>query len=827
MTLLALAGLLACNGDDTASGSDTASSTVGTESESGSTTATGSASNSASATVTVSGSDSETATMGSVSVSATDSTTMGTGTTVSTSMSSTATDTEGTTGVSVTETDTGNCDPDKTCGDECCAPDQVCSEGACHKDCGGDDPCGPQEECCGPGQICYLDACIDPGPACSQVTCATQVSMDECDEGYICDPNLGLCVPTQADLNCQYVPDVGVFDASPQFTWGQRKKIACQMDSQCQKAEICQGGFCAVTWSHITPANDDMPTHYQVSSIPLVTDLDQDCIPEIVFNTYTGTTITANGVLRAIRGDTGDKVWTVTDPAYRTDSTSNVAVGDIDSDGQAEVVACGESKYLIAIETDGTPKWKSDAFTGPKSSGSVAIANIDNDGDPEIVFGAAVYDSKGKLLYEGKNGAGANGQGPISCIADLDNDGRPEVIGGKAAYTFTGLVSQGDFAGAVMWVSPAPSDGFCGIADLDKDGNPDVVLVANTQIYVLNGQTGAIRAQYAIPNGGRGGPPNIADFDGDTFPDIAAAGSSRFIVLQFDGKMNKLTPLWTAVTQDGSSQVTGSSVFDFDGDGRNEVVYNDEVYIRIYPGVEPDCQKNPKGPACDGNMTDAEVLLRDKNSSRTRTEYPVIADVDGDFKAEIVFSTNNDSGFSVDAGIEVWGDRLDNWVSTRPVWNQHTYHVTNVGLVGDIPGTEPNNWEYPMQKPYNSYRRNAQGTADFCAPDLVPYDLDAEFDICPKISICVWVANQGCLGVGAGVEVSFYEQSLGLLGTVLTKGPIVAGGAEQVCIMPDVEMANGLIWATVDDDGMMMGALNECKEDNNTTEMIPLCLAPK
>ncbi|MCB9610481.1 MAG: hypothetical protein H6716_28085, partial [Polyangiaceae bacterium] len=70
-------------------------------------------------------------------------------------------------------------------------------------------------------------------------------------------------------------------------------------------------------------------------------------------------------------------------------------------------------------------------------------------------------------------------------------------------------------------------------------------------------------------------------------------------------------------------------------------------------------------------------------------------------------------------------------------------HITNVGLVGEIPTVEPDNWTTPMNKPYNSYRRNAQGSADFCAPDLVLYDLDADFDICPKIGACVWVANQG------------------------------------------------------------------------------------
>jgi hypothetical protein len=198
-----------------------------------------------------------------------------------------------------------------------------------------------------------------------------------------------------------------------------------------------------------------------------------------------------------------------------------------------------------------------------------------------------------------------------------------------------------------------------------------------------------------------------------------------------------------------------------------------------------------------------------------------------DFKAEIVFSTNNDSGFSLDAGIEVWGDTLDNWVTTRPVWNQHSYHITNVGELGEIPVNEAPNWSTPEDKPYNSYRRNSQGSADFCAPDLVPFDLEASYRDCPKTELCVWVANQGCLGVGPGVKVTFYEESLGVIGAGVTKAAIVAGAAEQVCVTPDVDLDQASVWAVVDDDGMMMGALNECAEDNNLTAPIPVCLIPK
>ncbi len=739
------------------------------------------------------------------------------------------TDTSDTQGTSASSTTGGVCEADKLCGADCCGADELCDNGQCVPDCGGPPPCGDAKLCCADGDLCYLGECVTPGAACDEQVCATKPDLNSCGDGFLCDPSLKLCLPSKADLGCQYVPPLNVFKPTPVWTWGKRKAIACAKDADCQTSEVCTNKVCAVTWKHWVPGADDMPNHYQSSSIPLVIDLDDNCVPDVVFNTYSGTDITANGVLRAVRGDTGEKLWTVTDAAYRTNSTSNPAVGDIDGDGKPEVVAVGAGKYLVAIKSDGTPLWKSDAFTGGSSSGSLAIANMDNEGPPEIIHGAAVFDNLGKKKWEGAAGIGINGQGPISCIADLNGDGRPELIGGRTAYTTNGVIIANSFTGKTLWTSAVGTDGFCGVADFNADGKPEVVLVSSGSVHVLNGQTGVTLATAAIPQAGSGGPPNIADFDGDGVRDIGVAGSLRYTVYRFDPGANKLSTLWTAITEDDSSQVTGSSVFDFDGDGRNEVVYNDESYIRIYPGVEPDCALNPPGAGCNKNMTDVEVLFRDRNSSRTRTEYPVIADVDGDFKANIVFSTNNDSQAAIvtDAGIEVFKDSLDNWVSTRPVWNQHTYHITNVGLVGEIADTEQNNWTTPMGAPYNSYRNNVQGASDFCAPDLLPYDLNFDAALCMnQLDVSVYVANQGCLGVGPGVNVSFYEEVLGLLGTVQTQGPLVAGAAELVKLSVPGKFVSVNVWAVVDDDGMGNGQLNECIEDNNSAPMATLCIPP-
>src|SRR5690606_36421249 len=169
---------------------------------------------------------------------------------------------------------------------------------------------------------------------------------------------LSLCVPTQADANCQYIPPPSEFAPRPQFTWGARAQIQCMDNSVCQTAEVCMGGVCTATWPHISP--DDAPEHVHVSSIPVVADLDGDCVPEIIFNSYRAGVFSSDGVMRAIDGATGEPLWSVTDPTYRTNSTANPAVGDIDDDGIPEIVVQGAGKTLIAFDGDGSPLWVSE-----------------------------------------------------------------------------------------------------------------------------------------------------------------------------------------------------------------------------------------------------------------------------------------------------------------------------------------------------------------------------------------------------------------------------------------------------------------------------------
>ena len=127
-------------------------------------------------------------------------------------------------------------------------------------------------------------------------------------------------------------------------------------------------------------------------------------------------------------------------------------------------------------------------------------------------------------------------------------------------------------------------------------GDPQWLTVARRAVE-LPVLPGAFRA-------GRGGPPTVADFDGDGRPEIGVAGASAYTVIDLDCDITDVSGpgcqrtqtfpkgvLWSRSVQDETSNATGSSVFDFDADGAAEVVYADECYLRIYRGADGEVEE--------------------------------------------------------------------------------------------------------------------------------------------------------------------------------------------------------------------------------------------
>jgi len=611
---------------------------------------------------------------------------------------------------------------------------------------------------------------------------------------------------------------------------------------------------CMWSGSEIEPNKDD------VVATPVVANLTDDNgdtvidlkdIPDIVFISYDleeDGCCAVPGAIRVVsgrcRGDgTMQEHFTIN---YPVDNSGGLAVGDIDGDTLPEIVAMrydqtsGRTTGTVAFENDGTLKWESDdpglgANLNQRDTCTAvqpSIADLDGDTNPEIIVGRVVLDgATGITLWKGTGGRGFNAfLGPIGIAADIDLDGIQEVIAGNTVYRADGWIEwvydYGSSLGSCAQGCSLACDGFNATGNFDEDDYAEIVSVVAERVFIFE-HDGTMKYMFEIPREtgytgyNEGGPPTVADFDGDGKPEIGVAAANYYAVFDTDCTTGPLPSYcdsygirWKVPNNDESSRVTGSSVFDFDGDGSAEVIYNDETNFRIFRG------------------SDGEILFEEENHSHTRLEYPVIADVDNDGNAEIVFIENRGSQGATanDHGIQIWGDYSDNWVPTRRIWNQHAYHITNVNEDGTIPSHETPNWLI-----YNNYRQNLPDFSPFLAPDLTIEFVDAQCEN-QQANLRVRVCNIGDNRVGE-VEIRFYDgdpasggrgidcdsSRSGMQG-VKTEGTLEPDDCEVVTCLwtnPPIDPESSDVTACVDDSGPdwsctpESGLNNECNENNN------------
>lgn len=426
----------------------------------------------------------------------------------------------------------------------------------------------------------------------------------------------------------------------------------------------------------------------EVLTTPLVMNITDDnkdgevnlCdTPDIIVAAFFGTNY--YGALFALDGETGSVHWQSEAPVW---GGASPAIGDIDGDGSPDIVALAPDMRIVAFESDGTLKWRSsdpwdataaDApLTEPEAAGgSIAIADLDNDGFAEIIAGSMVWDHRGALLSTfGDHSSYYNN---ASVAVDLDGDGDLEVLLGRSAFHHDG---------SVYFLNKFVAPGLPHVANLDDDPEPEVLLT-NRNGFTLMQHDGTVTVQALRPLDVPPGlddwmfPAAVHDFDGDGRPEIAVNVGGRFGVWGPD-----LSNRWLFEVDDESG-AAGGTAFDFLGDGSAEAMFADESRFHIFGD-------------------DGGVLLDAPRSSKTLAEYPVVADVDNDGSAEIVVTSSrgHDGEFTAPT-VQVFRDVQDRWVRTRRVWNQHTYHVTNVSEDGSIPIHEPPHWAS-----FNTFRTNSQ-----------------------------------------------------------------------------------------------------------------------
>ncbi|HRQ38150.1 MAG TPA: PKD domain-containing protein [Chloroflexota bacterium] len=514
----------------------------------------------------------------------------------------------------------------------------------------------------------------------------------------------------------------GVYDMTPEFS---EQPFALHFPDLGEGAHVAQvfspssGGTVArVDAFHVNP-----PDFY--SHTPVVEWVDftaQESLPGTI-NTGFATTIAIgdlngdgvvelvapglNGRLYVYRGDEQDAgngspiLWTsdLVGPA------AEPALADITGDGNAEIILSGR-EGTFAFTHDGNLLWHNpdvvSFYTVEELGwGGPSVGNLDLDPEPEIVIAASqdglyVLDHLGVVQWSTPI---ADRFPPPPVLADITGDGILDIV---MADQWEMRVYDYFNGGQLVWSRLLPDPivilggggafGAPAVADLTGDGQPEIIINWGHVVEALHSD-GSVLWRYLTNNNNlyRPSPITVADVTGDGQMNVVTASAMRsgfnifnhlLMVLDANGNL-----VWEQLVADNTASASGVAVQDLTGNGAWEILWN--------------------------GATDGFLILRGADGKRlfnepvtasgTVLDYPTLGDVDGDGLAEVVVSGSD--------GIFIIGHD-GRWADSRPIWNQHNYHVTNINDDWSVPISEQNSWELhntyrtqtPERSPAPSYR---------------------------------------------------------------------------------------------------------------------------
>lgn len=423
----------------------------------------------------------------------------------------------------------------------------------------------------------------------------------------------------------------------------------------------------------VIPAGDPFPDHTEVRATPVVFDPDGDG-PErpLVVAPYAlrgGSYDEGNGILRVFHGDDCSLVTSLGGTDLDGDgvvdflvSTSTPAVGDLDADGLVEVVAYGATGSTLAFRRSSAGwalAWNVPFFPemvgGPCSVGfggrrcplgwaGPIVRDVVASPGAEVLRENVMLSATGEVLGR-IPGYGTFQSGTWPAVGNLDADDAPELTNGEVVWEWRFVPLRGGDDWELDTTFVGPGTGHVVVAELDPRDGRELALVRGAAGFSILASDGTVQlGPLTIPGGG-GGPPTIADVDGDGHAEIAVAGQRYLTVFDPDCgaaprsatavcELGTCDPLGEGTSceagggiassrsiQDLSSGATGVSAADVDGDGRAELVFGDECFTRVYDGR-------------------GEVLASLPRSSCTWHELPTIADADGDEVMDVVVGSS-------------------------------------------------------------------------------------------------------------------------------------------------------------------------------------------
>lgn len=365
------------------------------------------------------------------------------------------------------------------------------------------------------------------------------------------------------------------------------------------------------------------------------------------------------GQFRAAVGGPGRGYLQAGTPVQIGTGTTYLLTGDLNADGNLDVVGLGTSNAVSVCRGNGSGGYQSGSATvGGTSPYSVpfglALGDVDGDGDLDLV--AAVAPSSNSLVNNAisvcfNNGAGTfsapqltatTGTGPL-VLGDLDGDGDLDLAVSMADKVAVRLnTGAGAFAGGTDIATNVPE--LLALGDLDNDGDLDLLALCrncqpNNLAVCTNDGTGSFsKAPLISLNGSQVTCLVLSDMNGDGYLDAVTSdyyGTVGVYRNSGTGSFNAATA--TGLNLNAGGNAVQLAVGDIDGDGDPDVLALTSVpppsSTTTLPGVVSICLNDGAG-----NLS--------SNLSQAVSSGPgsiALADLDNDGDLDTVVSSTQDT----------------------------------------------------------------------------------------------------------------------------------------------------------------------------------------
>lgn len=302
-------------------------------------------------------------------------------------------------------------------------------------------------------------------------------------------------------------------------------------------------------------------------------DLNGDGVADVAFGTKDGHVVVLNGA-------NGKEMWK---ERITTEASEpiNVDLVDVNDDGHLEVVAAGKgdssSQWLgivVVFDRNGGKLWQ--AYCDTDEVVDLAYGDIDGDGDTDVVASAGTYAWGGGqvLLYDGRTGQRiwsrelGRGQARGIDAGDVSGDGGMEVA--VESYDNKVFLLDGR-SGEILWSQAKEWYGRdVAIADVDGDGMPEI-LSGSSQVSAFDARG---NLKWKVDSQEEATTLSVADVTGDGRLEVIfnSAFSGISLVLDEAGKI-----LWQR------ERSGAHAIGDVNGDGVQDIIFATIRYREINP----------------------------------------------------------------------------------------------------------------------------------------------------------------------------------------------------------------------------------------------------